>query len=294
MLSRALKTHFVAAIRRMLRPIVRQLISYGVSYPAFDQLVKQVFVEVAEDEFALPFKRQTDSRLALVTGLSRKEVAALRRKQPRDRIPDVEDNVVTHVVGRWMAGPPYASAAGVPNRLRYESSDAAAASFTGLVRALGVDIPVRAVLDELVRLGTCELCADGTIELRAQAHIPAAGTEGKLALLGSDPAEVFQTIVHNLAQPERPWLQRKVVYDNIGSEALGELGERARALGEEFLRGANVLMAGYDRDRNPDAPGGKRSRVALGIYYFQEEAEPTPASTEDQPPAPPGRIRRPR
>ena len=294
MLSRPQKRQFVVAIRRLLRPVVRQMIAYGIAYPAFNRILKQMFVEIAEHEFSLPFKRQTDSRLALVTGISRKEIAQLRRqKQSVTDMPDVEDSVITHVIGRWMAGPPFAAPDGVPRRLQYESDDPRGASFSRLVRELGADIPVRAVLDELLRLGSVALQPDGDVELQHEAHIPAAGTEGKLALLGSDPAELFSTIIHNVEHAKTHWLQRKVVYDNIGSNALQALQNEARRAGEDFVRRANALLASYDRDRHPDAPSGRRSRVVLGVYYFEEPTEQsTPTDDSNTPSVPPGRIRR--
>ena len=295
MLPRALKEQFATAIRRMLRPVVRQLIAYGVTYPAFNRIVRQLYIEVADQHFALPFKRQTDSRVALVTGINRKEVSQLRRRRKTGKVDsvEVEDTVMTHVIGRWMAGPPYADAAGHPHRLPYELESARAASFARLVRQVGPDVPVRSVLDELLHIGVVELLPDGDVCLREEAHVPAADAEGKLTLLGSDPAEVFSTIVHNIEHPDAPRLQRKVVYDNIGADAVPELSTAARELGEEFIRRANALLASYDRDRNPDAPGGKRTRVLLGTYYFEEEAAPAqPPRAVESTSRPPGRIRR--
>ena len=52
--------------------------------------------------------------------------------------------------------------------------------------------------------------------------------------LGTDPADLFSAIVHNINSPESPWLQRKAVYDNIGSKALGGLAAEARRLGEDL------------------------------------------------------------
>ncbi|MFI5365156.1 MAG: DUF6502 family protein [Candidatus Binatia bacterium] len=294
MLPRALKERFADAIQRMMRPVVRQLIDYGISFPVFTEIIKAVYLDVAEKEFSLPFKRQTDSRLALVTGLNRKEIARLRRqeKSVHKRV-EVEETLVTHVIGRWMAGPPYSDRNGKARRLPYESEDAKAASFARLVRSLGVDIPVRSVLDELLRQGNVELLPDGDVCLQREAHIPVENLEAKLTLLGSDPAELFATIMHNIEHPDAPRLQRKVVYDNIGADAPAKLRAAASAVGEEFIRRANTLLASYDRDRNPGAPGGKRMRVVLGTYYFEEEAAP-PGSLQDvsAPRRPPGRIRR--
>jgi histone H3/H4 len=295
MLSRPLKEQFVTAIRRLLRPVVRQLIAYGVTYPALNRMVRELYIEVADDHFALPFKRVTDSRVALVTGINRKEVSQLRqrRKKSSGEAVEVEDTVMTHVIGRWMAGPPYASAQGHPHRLPYEAASARAASFARLVREVGPDVPVRSVLDELLHIGVAELTPDGDVCLIREAHVPAVDTEGKLTLLGADPAEVFRTIMHNIEHPDAPRLQRKVVYDNIGADAVPELSKAAREVGEEFMRRANALLASYDRDRNPKAPGGKRLRIVLGTYYFEEDAAaPTPPPAADGRAKPPGRIRR--
>jgi len=212
MLPRPLREPFVSAIRRMLRVVVHHLIAQGVTHPALTQMLKEIYLEVAETEFALPFKRQTDSRLALVTGLNRKEISRLRgRRTLATPPPAVEDTLVTHVIGRWMAGPPYAAADGSPRRLPYESVRPQVPSFARLVRDLSVDIPVRSVLDELLRMQVAALLPDGDVELRREAHIPTQDASTKLTLLGSDPAELFRTIMHNIDHPEAPRLQRKVV-----------------------------------------------------------------------------------
>ncbi|HYD47859.1 MAG TPA: DUF6502 family protein [Terriglobales bacterium] len=293
MLPRALKPLFAAAVSQLLRPLVRQIISYGMSYPAFDRIVRQVFVEAAERDFALPGKRATDSRIALVTGINRKEVASLRQRvDTASAATEVEDNLVTHVIGRWMAGPPYATPDGLARRLPYESQEGRTASFAQLVRSVaGVDIPVRSVLDELLRIGVVQRREDGSLVLCREGNLPADDVETKLALLGSEPAELFRSIVHNIEQPAAAWLQRKIAYDNIGSDALPQLQQEIRRLGEEYLRRLNALLASYDRDRNAEAPGGARARVAVGIYYFEEEVRPE-ASSGKEPPTKPVRRRR--
>jgi len=294
MLPRALKKHFTGAIDRMLRAVVRHLIAQGITHPALTQMLRAIYLEVAEAEFALAFKRQTDSRLSLLTGLNRKEISRLRRvRQPAHAPIVVEDTLITHVIGRWMAGPPYADADGTPRRLPYESTRASVASFARLVRDLSVDIPVRSVLDELLRVGVVALLPQGDVELRREAHIPSEDAAAKLTFLGTDPAELFDTIMHNIEHPDAPRLQRKVVYDNISAATLAELRSAAQRTGEAFIRRANALLAAHDRDRNPDAPPGERIRVVLATYYFEETVEPPPAPpAPDRRTGPPGRIRR--
>jgi hypothetical protein len=285
----------VVTIRRLLRPVVRQLLVWGVSYPVFDRVVRGLFVEVAEDDFALPAKKQTDSRVSLVTGIHRKEIARLRRLPRSERTaPPLERSVVTRVIGRWLSSPPYADRSGRARPLRYEAGGRA--SFARLVGDAGFDGPVRSVLDEMLRLGAVSWRDDGTVVLEREANLPTRDLGTRLDLLGSEPAELFRTIAHNIEQPDAPWLQRKVVYDNVGADALPALRAAAREQGETLIRRANALLGAHDRDRNPDAPGGTRSRVVLATYWFEEPVAGdgggarAPAASRDDTPGLPGRI----
>ena len=258
------------AVRAILRPLVRQLIAQGVTYPAFSHLAKEVYIDVGTRHFTLSFKKQTDSRVALVTGITRKEIGQIRRGQarrPTDAM-DLASTLAARVVGRWLAGPPYAAADGAPRMLPYERA-ANAAGFVDLVGEIGGDIPPRAVLDELLRVGAAKLTPRGAVRLTAPAYLPAQDVEEKLGMLGTDAAELIEAIAHNIDQPsDEAFLQRKVFYDNIGAAALPEVRDKVRGLGGDFARAVNQLLGRYDRDRNPAAPGGARTRAVVAVYYF--------------------------
>jgi hypothetical protein len=259
------------AAAAILRPLVRQLIAHGVTFPAFSRLAKEVYLDVGTRHFTLPFKKQSDSRVALVTGITRKEIGQIRRGQARRPAAalEVENTLAARVVGRWLAGPPYANAAGTPRLLAYGASEGAA-SFTDLVAEIGGDIPPRAVLDELLRVGAATLTPRGDVRLAASAYVPAQGVEEKFAMLGSDSAELIEAIAHNIEHPSADaFLQRKVFYDNVGADALPELRGRVRTLGADFAQAVNQVLASYDRDRNPNAPGGERTRTVVAVYYFE-------------------------
>jgi hypothetical protein len=265
------------AARAILRPLVRQLIAHGVTYPAFSRLIKEVYIDVGTSQFTLAFKKQTDSRVALVTGITRKEIGQIRRGQARRRsdAPEVENTLAARVVGRWLAGPPYAASDGTPRTLAYEAA-AGPGSFTDLVGEVGGDIPPRAVLDELLRVAAVQLTPRGDVRLTAPAYVPAQGVEEKLDMLGTDAAELIEAIAHNIEHPSaEAFLQRKVFYDNIGAAALPELRGRVRTLGGDFAQAVNQVLGTYDRDRNPDAPGGARTRAVVAVYYLDAPVKKT-------------------
>jgi len=70
----------VAALRRVLRPLIRLLLSYGIRYQTFCDLAKSTYIQVAEEEFKLDNKAQTDSRISLLTGVHRRDVNRLRNE----------------------------------------------------------------------------------------------------------------------------------------------------------------------------------------------------------------------
>lgn len=277
------RAELIRAGRAILRPLVRLFIAHGLTYPAFNRLVREVYIEVGTRHFSLPFKKQTDSRVALVTGIPRKEIGQIRRGQAPvlgESVP-LDYGVATRVVGRWVGDEKYRDASGNPLPLPYEPKGEGP-SFSGIVFEVGGDIPPRAVLDELIRVGAVALSPAGEVRLIERAYIPVRGTEEKLAILGADASELIGAIAHNIDAPSgEAFLQRKVYYDNIGSQALPELRQRVREAGGAFVQSINALLASYDRDRNPYAPGGTRKRAVVGVFYFEEDyeapASPTPS-----------------
>ena len=65
-------------MRRLLRPLVRLLIERSIPLPFVTELLRGLYVEVAVKEFPVEGKRQTDSRVNLLTGVHRKDVKRLR------------------------------------------------------------------------------------------------------------------------------------------------------------------------------------------------------------------------
>ena len=78
----ALDKTLLRAARRILWPLARILLRNGITAVAFQELARKVFVDVAYEEFALTGRTQSASRVAVITGLSRKEVARFKYVSP--------------------------------------------------------------------------------------------------------------------------------------------------------------------------------------------------------------------
>ncbi len=261
-----------AATRRLLRPLVRIFLRNNVSHRTFAELAKLVYVEVVNAEFGIVGKKQTVSRIAILTGLTRKEVRRLLAQPPdTESVSDKEYHRASRVVTGWVRDPDFGDGKGHPHPLRMEGKRA---SFSELVKCYSGDIPVRAMLDELLRVGAVKQLKDGRICLLARGYIPQKGPVEKLQVLGADPADLIATIEHNLyKKPARPRFQRKVMYDNVPAEAAREFRILAAAQGQELLEAMDRWLSHRDRDVNPAAKGSGRVRVGLGIYHFEEHLD---------------------
>src|SRR5512143_3266531 len=128
------KQELIEALRAILQPLVRLLIANGVTFPAFARIGKEVYIEVGTRDFSLSFKKQTDSRVALGTGITRKEIGQIRRGQvPRPVTrANLSYGVATRVISRWLTEDAYRDDSGEPAALPYEEGEGSP-SFVHLV-----------------------------------------------------------------------------------------------------------------------------------------------------------------
>ncbi len=259
-----------AAILKLLKPLVRILLRYGIPFAAFADLAKRTYVEVAAHEFAIAGRKQTLSRVSVITGLSRKEVKRVSSLETPDDHDAVQRyNRAARVISGWVRDRDFADAKDGPAALELEGSQR---SFSSLVKKYSGDVPARAVLDELLRVEAVSISLEGTIRLETRAYIPQSGEVDKLAILGVDVADLIATIDHNLVcDPDDSFFQRKVSYDNMPIEASEDLREKAAERAQQLLEDLDGWMSDRDRDTNPTVAGSGRRRASLGVYYYEED-----------------------
>jgi len=269
-----------AALMRLLRPLVRLLLRHAVPYGAFDTLARRVYVEAALRDFALPDKKPSVSRASILTGLTRKEVQRLIA-EPADVDPAIGEryNRAARVLTGWIRDPDFHTTDGTPRPLSIDGDP----GFSGLVRRHSGDMPTRAVLDELLRVGAVRQREDGLYEPATRAYVPQQGTLEKLNILGSDVADLIDTIDHNMQHGGAdPRFQRKVMYHSIDAQALAAFRRLSATQGQALLEKLDAWLAAHDTDPTPGDDAAPRARVGLGIYYFEERLPAPSARTQDK------------
>ena len=257
-------------IYAILTPLLRICFRKGMAYGEFSQVLKRAYIDVAEQELLSHGEKATTSRIAVATGLTRKDVGQLRKEPSLKSEASQRYNRISRVLSGWINDEAFNDASGHPKTLsRSDAED----SFDKLVERYSGDMVARAVLEELLRVGAVEKTADNEIRLLEDTFLTGDDEEEGLAILGTDAALLIDTINHNLRQdPDNRRFQRKVSYDNLPEECIPEFKKMAAEESYQLLLKLNKWLSEHDRDSNPDVEGTGRVRSGVGIYYFEEDA----------------------
>ncbi len=280
----------VGALKRLLRPLLKLLLAKGVTYPYLANLLKELYVEVADRDFQIAGKAQTDSRLSLLTGIHRKDIRRLAHASPVSEAPPASVSLGGRLIARWCGDASYLDETRQPRALPRQSSPsnpAGAPSFDRLVAAESTDIRARAVLDEWLRLGIVELDDKDQVRLISDAFVPNKGFEEKTYFLGRNLHDHIAASVHNVLDEEPPFLERSVYYGRLGPAAVAELAQLAEQVGMDALlainRRARELRAAEPAEGiEENNSSNSAQRMTFGIYFFHEAEQAPSATSRDE------------
>jgi Family of unknown function (DUF6502) len=263
------------ALKHVFRPFVKLMLANNLSYTFAIDLIKTLFVEVADQDFAIDDKRQTDSRISLMSGVHRKDVRRLRELQPN--VEDVMPGNVSlgsQLIALWNANPAYTDKEGIPKPLPRFASDNADASFESMVRSLSTDIHPRAVLDEWLRLGVAKLDENNFVHLTTDMFITQEGFDEKVFYFGHNLHDHAAAAVSNVVGQRPGFFERCVHYDELSQQSVMAIADFAQKQGMKALRGVNAVAdeaATSDKSAN-----NANMRMTYGVYFYAEPMSVNP------------------
>jgi len=264
----------VAAIRRILRPLVRLLVRRGLTFPWLADLLKPLFVEAAEAEISAEFGRPTISRISVLSGVHRKDVSR-RVKQPEaDSAPPRIHTIGTELVARWLSEARYLDSSGVPRPLPRTHRAGGAESFAALAEAVSRDVRPRTILDELLRLGIVRV-HDDSVHLLAQGFVPAAEFDARAFYFGESLHDHLAAGANNLEGGAPPMLERSVYYDELSPASVAKLAARSEELGMQLL--TTINRDGMALESSDPPRPGERRRIRLGVFFYSAPVSPNEA-----------------
>ncbi|MFN8392509.1 MAG: DUF6502 family protein [Bdellovibrionota bacterium] len=251
-------------LRHLLRPVARFCIRRSVKLQRLMETMKSVLVEVGQEELERVGETASVSRLAVMTGVHRKDITRLTRG---DESKEPAVDIFTRVVGQWRNDPRF-SRRGQPRPLESVGGDA---EFAELVRSVSKELNPYTVLLELDRLGMVSRSGD-TVTLKANEYAPAKNADESFQLMSADIDDLLKGVEENVFERKRvPHLHLTTRYDNICPEFLPEIQRWCMQEGAKLHARARNYFSKFDKDLNPrlrNKEGG--SRVVLGSFSLSE------------------------
>ena len=275
----------------LLRPAVRLMLRHGVTYTAFSQALKRVFLQAAQEELQARGMPQTDSAVSVLSGVHRRDVRNLTRlASPDGDAPESFTGLASQVVARWLSDDAYWNTRlttdqktdlsaeqdaeqGTNTAPRTLARSGDAPSFDALVHAVSRDVRPRAVLDELQRLGLVQ-DVDGQITLLTQGFVPKLGFAEMADQLQNNLQDHLSAACQNLDSGGE-FLEQAVFVDEITAESALHLHKAsARAWKVAFQSVMRQAQKRFDADAKSAPPAERTHRARMGMYYFSTQEKP--------------------
>jgi hypothetical protein len=269
------KASVLMACRVLLRPIVRLLLRSGIPWKDFAELVKTAYVEVATAEFGIRGRPTNASRVAILSGLSRREVARQRDLLAGNQSePNTEFlNPAQRVLTAWHQDPDYVEPDGVPREV---AVDGPAPSFGDLCLRHAGDIPATALLKELRKVGAVGAGEGAKVRALQRVYFPSQFDSAKVLRAGSVIEDIGETVVYDLLCPggQRLRFERRAENDRIDLRHLPAFQAMLEVEGQAFLERVDAWLSEHEAKAAPPGTIPPRVlRLGVGLYHIQTDTD---------------------
>jgi len=265
-----IKKQILDAFFVVLRPIAKILLRYGIGFHEFAEIAKSAFVDVASSEHGIRGRPTNISRVAVMTGLTRKEVRRIR-----DQIETQQHTVVSRttplwdVLHYWHADDDFIDADGGPITLPFHGAEN---SFENLVRKYGGDIPAGAMRTELKRVGAVIESDEGELKVVMRSFRPAGDLDVLVNSLIHGVYPLLSTVCHNTdADRDGATRAQRIAFSqNIKQAYLPIIRRTCLDRIHDFTKAIDDSFIGYEKLGGEIEPTDETKTVAVGVFYFEE------------------------
>jgi hypothetical protein len=270
------KEAVLSVFAALVQPLMRVAFEYGISAGEIAGVVRRVYIQSLEARLLDQKRPTTDARLAVVSGLAKSDVSALREASrvgaPHSLRSAVGLDQVGNLLTVWHTQPGFSGAYGLALELDLQPTPGSPRrSFRELIEAACPGVDAEAMIDELVAAGSVEVIDGTTVRCLSRAYLPQGGDVKRIERMGRFLASVAASFVHNVLRlnAEPVYFERSVHSDEpLTAEGrdkfLTLVGER----GQELLAELDTFLTRLVASERSDS--GKK--YGVGIYFFEDQA----------------------
>jgi hypothetical protein len=270
-LNDPLKEATVVALKRVIDPLVNLMFDAGITVHEFRQLIRERAVQIASRRVTKESGRDSKSRVAIITGLPRSEVARILRSDDLSPSTRLGQHPARKVLAAWFDNPRFLAANGDPAVLPIFGKRR---SFEQLVAIHSRGIPVRAMLDELTQIDAVEMLTDQRVKAKSRIPILTGLTVGAIAGVGERTRDLLDTLTNNLRRTSLPMFIGTAVTDETDLEMVTLVRREIAEQGTNFINSANSLLGrSSSKPSRSIAKTTAKCRLGVTVYYFQDDIE---------------------
>lgn len=265
------KDHLKGALTLMLKPLVRLLIAQGVTHAEFSETAKEVYVESALRDFEVEGK-VNKSRVAILTGLTRKEVKNVIDRVLIEDTPEKRYSRPERVLAGWFNDPIYTGPYGIPLDLPYVSESLDEPSFTELVKSYSGDMAPKQMLQELLRSGSV-VEVDGRFKAVRRNYVHEVLSPKLIRRLGQIGYRVFSTAAKNIDKQAdgSGYFDRQVFSDEgLTQEVIDKFDLYIKERGQKLLEEIDVWFSTHQKNIGPDE---KRKNTGFYMVHYVDDLD---------------------
>jgi DNA-binding transcriptional ArsR family regulator len=272
------KEQVIKSCRYLLLPVVRFVLRHGVTISEFAELTKEAYVQVARQDHGIDGRPTNNARVALLTGLSRREVAKIR-----DRLLDggllVEDkqgNRISQVLTGWHVDSEFADADGQPKVL---PASGPTGSMSSLLKRYAGDLPHTAIRKEMLQRSLIEERPDGNYRVLKRDYVYSELDPEIITRMGVALHDHASTLAHNLDEKRRSAPRFEAIADNahIKPSTYKAFHKLVEERGLSFLEEIDGWLSENEIDTSTDS-NARTVRLGVGVYLIHDESKQGPVS----------------
>lgn len=264
-----LKETTIVALTRVVDPLIDLTFDAGITVREFSRLVRERAVRKAAIRVAKESGHTSKSRVAIITGLSRSEVARILKADELSSITRLGQHPARKVLAAWYDNPRFLRANGDPAVLPIFGKRR---SFERLVAAYSGGIPVRAMLDQLTQINAVDVLSGQRVKAKSRVPIFTGLTSNAIAVIGERAGDLLETLKSNLRATCTPLYEGTALMADVDMGAVPLIRREIAEQGAAFVDGANSLLArARAKTTRSKLAVPRKCRVGVTVYYFQDE-----------------------
>jgi hypothetical protein len=268
-----IKEHVIKSCRYLLLPVVRFLLRRGVTWSEFSDLSKDAYVLVARSDYGIQGRPTNNARTAMLTGLSRREVARVRDRLLQGGVMAEENqgNRISQILTGWHVDSEFTDENGRPKVL---PATGPTGSLQSLLKRYAGDLPHGAVLKEMQKRQLIEELNDGGYRVLRRDYVYSEIDPEVVTRLGIAIHDHAATLEHNLNE-KRPSAPRfEALADNacIRPSTYKAFRTLVEERGLSFLEEMDAWLSGNEVDTEIDT-NARTVRLGVGVYLIHDESD---------------------